>query len=234
MAEFENDKSSSKAQFIGLILVFSIVCITVWFGKTAMNLDGETYLDWFGAFRDSDWSYLIILLTYIGGAFLGVPQWMLIAGTVFVFGPWLGGLLSWGATLISGTINFWLGRWAGASRVERFGGAQVKTLIEIVRRNGFLASLTVRMVPTGPFVLVNMVAGVSGMSFLAFLGGMAIGVVPKIAIISFLGKSVLASNQGKLYMLSFLIIALIMVVCVYALKRKLAPIVETDKVKLNK
>ena len=43
-------------------------------------------------------------------AFLGLPQFVLIAAAVAAFGPWPGMLYSWEGTMVSALVGFWLGR----------------------------------------------------------------------------------------------------------------------------
>jgi len=43
--------------------------------------------------------------------------------------------------------------------------------------------LIVRLVPTAPFALINMAAGATRMSPIAFLAGTGVGVAPKIVVI---------------------------------------------------
>jgi uncharacterized membrane protein YdjX (TVP38/TMEM64 family) len=60
-----------------------------------------------------------------------------------------------------------------------------------VGRNGFLAALTVRIVPSAPFIVVNMAAGVSHMRFLAFAAGTGAGIIPKTALVAFAGQGLI-------------------------------------------
>ena len=208
--------------------MFLIVIAILVFGKSTMDLDDGVYLRWFEAFASSPWSLLIVIATYVFAAFLGVPQWMLIAGTVFGFGPVAGSIYAWVSTLISATINFWIGRKVGAERIREFGGELVNRIIRVVRKNGFITSLAVRLVPTGPFVIVNMAAGVSHMTFWAFIGGTALGIIPKILIVAFLGQGVLSGVEGKLYMLGFLLLALIFMGLMLIARKRLSPLVTVE------
>ena len=85
----------------------------------------------------------------------------------------------------------------GAERVGRFGGKLVSKFISIIRRHGFWTSLTVRIVPSGPFVVINMAAGVAGMTYWAFIAGTAIGIIPKIVAVAFFGGGVQGAATGK-------------------------------------
>ena len=136
----------------------------------------------------------------IGGftllAFLGAPQFVLIAAAVVAFGPWLGFAYSWLGTEVSSLVGFWLGRRFGARLLNDYGGKGLKQFTDLVGRNGFLASLIVRLVPSAPFIIVNMAAGVTPMRLWAFALGTGIGIVPKIALTAFAGHTVVNVVSG--------------------------------------
>ena len=87
---------------------------------------------------------------------LGVPNIMLIAAAVVAFGPVSGFAYSWIGTMVSSLVGFYLGRAAGAATLERFSGEGVRRFMELVGRNGLFASFIVRLVPSAPFIVVNM------------------------------------------------------------------------------
>jgi uncharacterized membrane protein YdjX (TVP38/TMEM64 family) len=64
-------------------------------------------------------------------------------------------------------------------------------------KNGFLASLIVRFVPTAPFIVVNMAFGAARVNFWAFMLGLALGVLPKTILVAFAGDSILDALQGE-------------------------------------
>jgi uncharacterized membrane protein YdjX (TVP38/TMEM64 family) len=122
---------------------------------------------------------------------------MLNAAAVVAFGPGMGFAYSWIGTLVSSLVGFWLGRVAGAKTLERFSSPGLKRFMDLIGRNGFFASLIVRLVPSAPFIVVNMAAGVTPMRLSAFTLGTAIGIVPKIALTAFAGNSVAQVMRGK-------------------------------------
>ncbi|MFO1187938.1 MAG: VTT domain-containing protein [Alphaproteobacteria bacterium] len=67
----------------------------------------------------------------------------------------------------------------------------------VARRRGVFASFIVRLVPSGPAVVVNMVAGVGHMRLWKFLAGTGAGIVPKTAAIAFFGGSLLAALRSR-------------------------------------
>lgn len=189
------DKQALRA--IGVtIAMFALVVSMILFGRAYLGIDETTLQSWFGALSGSYWALPATIVLFVLAAFVGVPQWGLIAAAVIAFGPAQGAVYSWIATMVSASVDFSIGRAIGAERVRKFGGNLVNRMIALVRRNGFVTSFTVRLVPTGPFVLVNMAAGVSRMTVRAFLGGTALGIIPKIAAVAFLGQSFFAAIKG--------------------------------------
>jgi uncharacterized membrane protein YdjX (TVP38/TMEM64 family) len=66
----------------------------------------------------------------------------------------------------------------------------------LIGRNGFLASLLVRLVPSAPFIVVNMAAGVTPMRTIDFAAGTALGIIPKIALTAFAGGAAFRALTG--------------------------------------
>ena len=59
------------------------------------------------------------------------------------------------------------------------------------------ASLIVRLVPSAPFIVVNMAAGVTPMRVWHFVAGTALGIVPKIVLTAFAGASIVDVLKGE-------------------------------------
>jgi len=165
----------------GGILAFGVFFVDVDQGSVAGILRG---------LRHAWWSPAAVTAIFVVLAFVGAPQVALIAATVAVFGPEEGALLSWAATMISAGVGFYAGRAAGADTLRRLGGALMQKVAGKVAENGFLAALIIRLVPSGPFILVNMALGASGMRSVPFLAGSGVGIAPKIALIAFAGHGV--------------------------------------------
>jgi uncharacterized membrane protein YdjX (TVP38/TMEM64 family) len=162
-----------------------------------LDFKAESVTSWFAAFAQSPFAIPATVLIYILGAFINAPQWMLHSGVVLVFSPIWGGVIAWVATLISASFDFWLGRRLGARRIRKMSGGLLRKSLYMIRDHGFMASLIVRIVPTGPFVLVNLVAGVTRMRFSSFILGTAIGIIPKIALVVTISEGVNGSVEGK-------------------------------------
>jgi len=167
------------------------------------NIDQAEFFDLMRSLSGSPWAVPVTILLFCALAFIGAPQWMLITGTVLAFGVWEGGVLSWVGSLAAAMLGFAIGHFVGADRLRRIDGDLVQKLSVAVRKNGFVTSLVVRLVPTGPAILVNLAAGVSRMKFSHFAAGTALGILPKIIIVCLISQGFISSLSGSLMALFF-------------------------------
>jgi uncharacterized membrane protein YdjX (TVP38/TMEM64 family) len=194
---FLNRMDATAWRAVGVTLALFVgVAVVLVLGKTGAFGRFEDFQHALEALRGSVWGLPALIAVFCLSAFVGFPQFGLIAAAVVAFGPVNGFLYSWVATMVSGAMTFWLGRLAGEGTFRRYAGETANRMSVFIGRNAFMASLIVRNVPTAPFIVVNMAFGVSHAKFSHFLAGMAIGSVPKTALVAFAGSSVLAALQG--------------------------------------
>lgn len=190
------DAKAWRSLVVSFVL-FGGVGLVFLFGAQVLGFNGEAAVEgWLDAVRGPA-ALPAAVAAFAGLAFLGVPQFMLIAAAVVAFGPVTGFAYSWVGTMVSSLVGFYLGRLAGARTLERFSGQGVRKFMGLVGRNGFLASLVVRLVPSAPFIVVNMAAGVTPMRVFDFAAGTALGIVPKIALTAFAGASIVQVMRGQ-------------------------------------
>jgi uncharacterized membrane protein YdjX (TVP38/TMEM64 family) len=199
------DRQAWGALAVSFVL-FGGVGIVFLFGAQVLGFNGEATVEqWLGA-ASGPWALPVAVAAFAALAFIGVPQFMLIAAAVVAFGAWAGFAYSWIGTMASSLVGFYLGRAAGAKALKTLSGESMQKFMDLVGRNGFLASLVVRLVPSAPFIVVNMAAGVTPMRAFDFAAGTAIGIVPKIALTAFAGSSIVqALNGGGLEHVAWLV-----------------------------
>ena len=191
----EMDAQAWRTLAVSFVL-FGGVGVVFLFGAQVLGFNGEATVEqWLGA-ASGPWALPVAVAAFAILAFIGVPQFMLIAAAVVAFGPWTGFAYSWIGTMVSSLVGFYLGRFAGAKALATLSGESMQRFMGLVGRNGFLASLIVRLVPSAPFIVVNMAAGVTPMSVVQFAAGTALGVVPKIALTAFAGNSIVQAMKG--------------------------------------
>ena len=179
-------------------VLFGGVGLVFLFGAQVLGFDGEATVErWLGA-ASGVWALPVAVVAFAALSFIGVPQFMLIAAAVVAFGPVTGFTYSWIGTMVSSLVGFYLGRLAGARVLERFSGDGVRRFMKLIGRNGFVASLIVRLVPSAPFIVVNMAAGVTPMRVTHFVAGTAIGIIPKIVLTAFAGASIIQVLKGEI------------------------------------
>ncbi|MDP3173613.1 MAG: TVP38/TMEM64 family protein [Phenylobacterium sp.] len=190
------DAKAWRALAVSFVL-FGGVGLVFLFGAQVLGFDGEATVErWLGVASNGPWALPAAVAAFAILAFLGVPQFMLIAAAVVAFGGWTGFAYSWIGTMASALVGFYVGRAAGARTLEAISGEGVRKFMGLVGRNGFLASLIVRLVPSAPFIVVNMAAGVTPMRVRDFAAGTALGIVPKIALTAFAGNSIVQIMRG--------------------------------------
>ncbi|MEM1150382.1 MAG: VTT domain-containing protein [Pseudomonadota bacterium] len=190
------DATRARAILVSLLL-FSLILALFVIGKTGTLYDPEAIRDAMAELSNSGWGLPTLILLFIVLAYVGFPQAGLIGISVFAFGPLQGALFAWIATLCSGTTTFYTGRFVGEAALRKHGGNLANRLSIFIGRNAFLASAIVRNVPTGPFLLVNMIFGATRAKFLHYLAGLGVGASVKIVLITFFGASILQALQGN-------------------------------------
>ncbi len=200
LADFANnmDARAWRAVAISVAMVV-VVAVMLVVGRLFYGDQIEAFIDaTLGEARRTHWGLPATILVFTLTAYVGAPQIVLIGACVVAFGPEEGFWWAWIATIISGAATFYTGRLSSAETQKRFGGATGGRFTRFMGKNGFLASLIVRFVPTAPFVVVNMAFGAARVNFWAFIGGLALGVLPKTAIVAFAGDGIMDALEGDL------------------------------------
>ena len=196
-------------------VLFGGVGVVFLFGAQMLGLNGEVTVEqWLGA-AHGPWALPVAVGAFAALAFIGVPQFVLIAAAVVAFGPWTGFAYSWIGTLVSSLVGFWLGRTFGGRLLKDLAGDGVAKFMKLIGKNGFLASLIVRLVPSAPFIVVNMAAGVTPMKIRDFAAGTAVGIIPKIALTAFAGNSIVQALKGggKQHIVMLVVAVVVWIVC---------------------
>lgn len=196
-------------------VLFGGVGVVFLFGAQMLGLNGEITVEQWLSAAHGPWALPVAVGAFAALAFIGVPQFVLIAAAVVAFGPWTGFAYSWIGTLVSSLVGFWLGRAFGGRLLKDLAGDGVAKFMKLIGKNGFLASLIVRLVPSAPFIVVNMAAGVTPMKVLDFAAGTAVGIIPKIALTAFAGNSIVQALKGggKQHIVMLVIAVAVWIVC---------------------
>lgn len=191
------DARAWRAVIISAVSVIFVLALLI-VGRFYYGEEIERFIDsTLGQANRGHWGLIATILVFTLTAYVGAPQIVLIGACVVAFGPEQGFWNAWAATIVSGAATYFTGRLTSAQTQKRFGGATGGRFTRFMGKNGFLASLIVRFVPTAPFVVVNMAFGAARVNFWAFILGLAIGSLPKTVLVAFAGDSILDALQGE-------------------------------------
>lgn len=201
MSDTRHPAKGNRAKLWVALAAFAGVIAVLLIGKFGGFFDPEQLGAVLGqsiqSFAGGPFGVPALIIAFCVCAFIAVPQFVLIGVSVFAFGAAWGAVWAWIATLFSGALTFWIGRYSGEGALRRLAGGRVKRFTDFVARNAFAASAIVRNVPTGPFLVVNMVFGAIRANFIHYISGMAVGVIPKIALVAFGLQAIEAALQGN-------------------------------------
>ncbi|MGI4807679.1 MAG: TVP38/TMEM64 family protein [Janthinobacterium lividum] len=129
---------------------------------------------------------------------VAVPRQVVALAGGYAFGFWPGAALTLVAEVVGCAIDFgWarlLGRRAALGFLQRRGEGRFARLDRFLTGRAFTATLTLRLLPVGSNVLLNLMAGVSGAATGPFLAASAIGYVPQTVVFALAGAGAGLSN----------------------------------------
>lgn len=137
------------------------------------------------------WGPLAFLVAYALLQPIGLSSHVFIVAASLVWSPTLGMILSWTGTLIASAVAFAFARWMGREWVQRRLPARLRRWDDALAAHGFRTVLVMRLLlfTFGPMQLM---LGISTVRFVPFLAATALGVLPLIALESYVGAGVIA------------------------------------------
>lgn len=135
---------------------------------------------------------------------VGIPRQVVAYSGGLAFGFWPGASLALLAEILGCIGNFYWARWvarAWAARwLARGGTGRLERLSRFLGENAFAATLTLRLLPVGNNLLLNLLAGASSVAAGPFLVASALGYVPQTAVFALLGGGVRISQGAQVAM----------------------------------
>jgi len=107
-----------------------------------------------------------------------VPKSVLSIAAGAIWGFALGALLVYLGALLGAALAFGIGRGLGREAVERFTGARVEHIDEILRRRGLASIIGARLIPVLPFTVINYAAGLTSVRRRDYATGTVLGIIP--------------------------------------------------------
>lgn len=145
----------------------------------------EAWVSRFGA-----WGPALIYALMVAQTLLAfVPSLLVTLVPVLAYGPLWGGLLAWSGLLLAALVAYGVGRALGPVTVERLIGHKTERQIEgFVERYGVWGVVAARVSPALSTDAVSFVAGLVKMKLWRFALSTAVGTLPLVLLIAFLGS----------------------------------------------
>jgi len=187
------DKSRSGTIKKRLLLLFlpALALAVVWrYTPFAEWFETERVTRWAGAIRKSPAAPLLVIGAYLLGGAVMFPVTLLIGATAWLFDPIPGMLYSIAGILASGLAMYGVGSRVDKSTIGRALGKRLGRLSKKIGKAGLLLVIAFRIVPVGPFSLVNLAAGASHIRVRDLVLGTILGTAPAIMAITLLTSQV--------------------------------------------
>jgi uncharacterized membrane protein YdjX (TVP38/TMEM64 family) len=118
------------------------------------------------------------------------PIMILRVTVVMVFGPILGPVYALLGVALGALVGHFLGERLGAEGLERLAGPRVERIRQRLGKHGILAVAAFRLLPLGPFMLVNAVGGAARLRRRDFVLGTVLGMTPGLILMSLLSAQI--------------------------------------------
>jgi len=146
--------------------------------------------------RASGWGILLVPPAFVVLSLALVPTSILRWTTILAFDPWFGVAVMTVGVASATFLRHFIGARLGAERMSRLGSARFERVRVRLGRTGLLGVAALRQVPLGPFMIVNALAGATGMRRSVFVAGTIIGMVPSVVVMLLAGSSLRAWLLG--------------------------------------
>jgi len=128
----------------------------------------------------------LLLATFLTA--IGLPRQVPAFVAGYAFGPWYGTAIALVSQVLACSLDFIWARAIGQDFVRRRFGAKLAKLDSTLAAHPFMATLTLRLMPVGSNILLNLAAGLSSVRILPFLAASALGFIPQTVVFALFGQ----------------------------------------------
>lgn len=187
-----------------LISIFAIATVVVYNTPLKKYTNPHKLKGFFLSF--GYWAPIMYILAFAVKAIIPFPSSVFALAAGLVFGPFYGAVYSIIGSVISAAIAYQMSRKLGRDFIVKILGNKAKTLDRLTNVHGLEVVLFFRIVPSLPFDVFNLGAGLSDITFADFLIGTAIGMTPWSFALSYLGDRLANMKLNFVSLLSFFLI----------------------------
>lgn len=170
----------SQSKIFAILLVLALSVAAFRHGTPGLQ-DIQNHKQAIGLFVGSHYGVSVALFFALCVIFINSPLPLAAAMKIlsgYFFGFYLGTVYNVGATLLACLVGFWLSRYAFRRRFEQLFYARLESIEHEIERNGLYYFFSLRVAMVVPYFLINIIAGLSRLSFRDYLLSTLLGVLP--------------------------------------------------------
>jgi uncharacterized membrane protein YdjX (TVP38/TMEM64 family) len=196
--------------FLALGIILAMTAIWRWSPLSEL-IDAQTLAEQIRNIQGSVLTPLAAMAIVTLGSLAGIPITLLLLAAMLVFGGLQGGIYGICGALLSAVVAYIVGQNLGRDTLRRLAGPRLNHISKELARKGVLTVIAVRLIPIAPFVVVNLVAGVSHIRLRDFIIGSFIGLLPGTLALALITEGVIrAAQQPNAYHLSLVALVLVL------------------------
>jgi uncharacterized membrane protein YdjX (TVP38/TMEM64 family) len=138
----------------------------------------------------------LLLATFLTA--IGLPRQIPAFVAGYAFGPWYGTAIALVSQVLACSLDFIWARAIGQDFVRRRFGQMLTKIDSTLSAQPFIATLTLRLLPVGSNILLNLAAGLSSVRPFPFLLASTIGFLPQTVIFAVFGQGSAPSHAHML------------------------------------
>lgn len=197
-------KQLKKSTYIKIAIIIAITCLLftrpvkeMIFMLSIINVDAiKGYILSFGVWAPVISFILMILQSIIAP----LPAFIITFANAGLFGWVNGALLSWSSAMAGAVLCFFIARLLGRDTVQKLTSKfALKSIDDFFDKHGKYAILIARLLPFISFDIVSYAAGLTSMSFSAFVVATAIGQLPATIIYSYVGGMLASGTKTMVF-----------------------------------
>ena len=176
---------------LAALAAVAILAIAGWLSMRAGWLDLRWIPDWLASIGGVWWAPLAFIVLYTVFNVLLLPATILTLSAGVIWGWQVGGLWVLAASTVGSFVPFLIAR-SGARGLFMQRGGRWERIQDLLKREGFVTLLLLRLVPLFPYNVLNYAAGLAGVRPRDYIAATALGTLPAIFIFTYLADAIAA------------------------------------------
>ncbi|MGB0743155.1 MAG: VTT domain-containing protein, partial [Opitutales bacterium] len=166
---------------VGVIFLIGLGLKEAW----GSVIDKESVETFFRSLNQSPWMLPLLFCIFFLAGLTGVSINLLLVSATLAIGPWTALACGFFGSLLSAVAGYYAGKLGGQPIIEKFFQDRLDELSQKIQDRSIISVALLRLVPVAPFVVINLVAGMSKMKLRTYMAGTCLGMFPGMLVVIF-------------------------------------------------